>query len=171
MPKSSMKLDKFNKTALAGGILLIGASLFYYLVIYTPGLQSAKEQAQLTKEQSQLENKAIEDKQRCRDVGVKVYNQHKSKYEDRGYFVEDSNYAFNKGLNSCLISLYWAKDDISGRYILRREVQDSLTGQMIITFERADLEVVFCGDLRTDPPKKCNSEGTYVGWEQALMKE
>ncbi len=36
MLKSSLNLDKFNKAALAGGILLIGASLFYYLVIFLP---------------------------------------------------------------------------------------------------------------------------------------
>ncbi len=58
MPKNNMKLDKFNKIALAGGILLIGASLFYYLVIYTPGLQSAKEQ-------SQIENKKTEIREKC----------------------------------------------------------------------------------------------------------
>lgn len=129
----------FLKVGALLGVFLIGVSLFYYLVIYTPAQNKDRVARQLEENEMRLTDtdrkNVLATKEKCRSVGEKFYKTYKEDKTDaltnESLDFDEPDYAYNSDLNTCLIALSYGifgeNNDGKSSVLFVDKVFDTLT--------------------------------------------
>lgn len=115
--------NKLLTISISIAILLIGISVFYYLMIFLPN-----KELEITEQQEKEEEEFMRSmKQECGRVGKELYEQDKKELAGYADFMFDPKYGYNENLNTCLYSSGYTKGEHWERW-----VKDSYTNEKII---------------------------------------
>lgn len=143
-----MNINKLTKLSIAGGIFLISASLFYYLVIFTPKkeqmkadqLESQRElQKELLESQRELLETCIEDAQRNYLANwnkICDFRGKKKECELRDYDLERADNYLKESKNECFRKYPAGSVEV----VEQKQKSHNVTEQYRNTFEQFDFD-------------------------------